>query len=239
MIMSICKRLKNITRLSFISLAPRRCEWNFYISNLQLILMIDGWGIPCEIVHRWMSLNSTDGPTLVHLKAWRHEATSHHLSLCWLRSVLFHDVTRPQCVKWLFLFHHTVIMFIASTREYVTLTAITRAIILATYLESSQLIGRSDTRRFHLRVPRYTIYTYTLYIQCITNELHRFDNITMYQDPSNLPDVMSHFCIYTGPHFVISMCRYLVISSHVATYSGLPNRSVRMLIYFAFLPPWN
>ena len=48
------------------------------------ILVIDGWGISCEIVLLWISLDFTDGQsTLVRVMAWCRQATSHYLSQCW------------------------------------------------------------------------------------------------------------------------------------------------------------
>ena len=50
--------------------------------------MIDAWGIPCEIALRWMSLAFADyKSTLVQVMAWCCQATSHHLSQCWPRSM--------------------------------------------------------------------------------------------------------------------------------------------------------
>ena len=68
--------------------------------NFQAILVIDGWGISCEITLRWMSLNLTDDKsTLVQVMAWCRQATSHYLSQCWPRSLSPYDVIRPQWVK--------------------------------------------------------------------------------------------------------------------------------------------
>ena len=39
------------------SMAPEGLEWNF---SFKLILVIIGWGISCEIVLIWMSLDLTD-----------------------------------------------------------------------------------------------------------------------------------------------------------------------------------
>ena len=62
--------------------------------------MINGWGISCEIVPRWISLDHTDDKsTWVQVMAWCHQATSHYLSQCWPRSMLPYGVTRPQWVK--------------------------------------------------------------------------------------------------------------------------------------------
>ena len=51
---------------SFNSLAPRKFEWNFRNVIFKQILVIDGWGISCEIGLIWMSLDFTgDQSTLV------------------------------------------------------------------------------------------------------------------------------------------------------------------------------
>ena len=65
-------------------------------------MLIDGWGISCEIALIWMSLDFTDDQsTLVQIMAWCHQATSHYLCQCWLRSLLPYGVTRPQWVKFI------------------------------------------------------------------------------------------------------------------------------------------
>ena len=82
------------------SLAPGRFEWNFWHVIFKQILVIDGWGISCEIALIWMSLDFPDDQsTLVQLMAWCHQATSHYLSQCWPRSLSPYGVTRPQWVK--------------------------------------------------------------------------------------------------------------------------------------------
>ena len=84
------------------SLAPGKFEWNFRYLILQIISMIDGWGISCELALRWMSLDLTDDKsTLVQVMAWCHQATSHYLSQCWPRSLSPYSVTRPQSVKFM------------------------------------------------------------------------------------------------------------------------------------------
>ena len=45
---------------SFNSLAPGKFEWNFRYKIFKQILVIDGWGISCEIVQIWMSLDFID-----------------------------------------------------------------------------------------------------------------------------------------------------------------------------------
>ena len=65
-----------------------------------LILVINGWGILCEIALRWISLDFTDDlSTLVQVMAWCGQATSHYLIRCWPRSSLPYGITRPQWVK--------------------------------------------------------------------------------------------------------------------------------------------
>ena len=66
----------------------------------QIISVIDGWGIFCELALRWMSLNLTDDKsTLFQVMAWRRQATSHYLRHCWPRSPSPYGVTRPQWVN--------------------------------------------------------------------------------------------------------------------------------------------
>ena len=56
-------------------------------SNFKWILVINGWGIYCEIPLIWMSLDFTDDQsTLVEVMAWCRQATSHYLSQCLPRS---------------------------------------------------------------------------------------------------------------------------------------------------------
>ena len=62
--------------------------------------MNDGWGISCEIAHRWMPQDlADDKSTLVQIMAWCHQATSHYLSQCWPRSMSPNGVIRPQLVN--------------------------------------------------------------------------------------------------------------------------------------------
>ena len=82
------------------SLAPGKFEWNFRHVIFKQISVIDGWGISCEIVLIWMSLDFTnDQSTLVQVMAWCHQATSHYLSQCWPRSLSLYGVIRPQWVN--------------------------------------------------------------------------------------------------------------------------------------------
>ena len=79
------------------SLAPGKFELTFIWIISKLILVTGGWGISCEIAHRWM--NFTDKSSLVQVMAWCHQATSHYLSQCRPRSMSPHGITRPQWVK--------------------------------------------------------------------------------------------------------------------------------------------
>ena len=84
----------------FISLAPGKFEWNFSYLIFKKILMIASWSISCELALIWMLLDLTnDRSTLVQVKAWRRQATSHYLSQCWPRAVSPNGVTRPEWVK--------------------------------------------------------------------------------------------------------------------------------------------
>ena len=86
------------------SLAPGKFEWNFKHELFKQILVIDSWGISCDIALIWMSLIFTDDrSTLVQVMAWCRQATSHYLSRCWFRSMSPNGVTRPQ---WVDLWSH-------------------------------------------------------------------------------------------------------------------------------------
>ena len=89
-----------VDRRQFNSLAPWKYEWNFIYVIFKWILVIDGWGISCQVALIWMSLDFTDNQsTLVHVMAWCHQATSHYLSQCWTRSLAPYGVIRPQWVN--------------------------------------------------------------------------------------------------------------------------------------------
>ena len=58
--------------------------------------MIDDWGISCEIVLRWKSLDLTDDKArLAQVMTWCHLATVHYLRQCWPRSMAPFGVTGP------------------------------------------------------------------------------------------------------------------------------------------------
>ena len=88
---------------SFNSLSPGKFEWNFGYLILQIISVIDGWVISCELALRWMSLDLTDDKsTLVQVMAWCHQATSHYLSQGWPRSLSPYGNTSPnELTHWL------------------------------------------------------------------------------------------------------------------------------------------
>ena len=76
------------------SLAPGKFWLNFRHVICKEILLIDGWGISCEIALIWMSLDFTDDQsTLVQVMAWCRQATSHYLNQCWPRSLPLYGVT--------------------------------------------------------------------------------------------------------------------------------------------------
>ena len=81
------------------SLAPGRFQRYFRKVIFQLLLVIDGWSISGKIVLKWMPMDFTDGKsTLVQVKAWCHQATSHYLSQCWPRCLSPYGIIRPQWV---------------------------------------------------------------------------------------------------------------------------------------------
>ena len=94
-----CHRLSIVFCLN--SLAPGKFEWNFRHVIFKPILVVDGWGISCEIALIWMSPDFTDDQsTLVQVMAWCRQATSHYMNQCWPRSISPYGVTRPQWVNY-------------------------------------------------------------------------------------------------------------------------------------------
>ena len=80
-------------------LALGRFKWNFRQVILNLILVIDEWGIFCEIALRRLSLDLTDKLTLVQVMAWSCQATGHYPSQCWPSSKTPYGVTTLQWVN--------------------------------------------------------------------------------------------------------------------------------------------
>ena len=95
------------------SLAPGKCEWNFRYLIFQVISVIDGWGISCELFAlRWMSSNLTDDKsTLVQVMAWCHQATIHYPSQCWLSLSLWPTSRHHRYFSTLVLVHIYVYLF--------------------------------------------------------------------------------------------------------------------------------
>ena len=84
------------------SLVPGKSEGNFRYLIFQIISVIDGWAISCELALICMSLDLTDGKsTLDQVMAWWCQATSHYLSQCWPSFLSPYGVTRPQWVNML------------------------------------------------------------------------------------------------------------------------------------------
>ena len=88
----------------FNSLAYGKFEWNFRDVIFQQILVIDGWGIACEIALIWMSLAFIDDQsTLVQVMAWCHQAIASRVtekSLFMVMNVLFYflpTILCPEC----------------------------------------------------------------------------------------------------------------------------------------------
>ena len=86
-------------------LAPGKYEWNFRYLILQIISVIDGWGISCELALIWMNVTRPYWWPVNIGSGNDCQATSHYLSQCWPRSLSPYGVTRPQWVKseWLYL----------------------------------------------------------------------------------------------------------------------------------------
>ena len=58
------------------------------------------WGIFCEIVPIWMSVDLTDDKSvMVQAMVWCRQVTNHYLNQCWPSSASSNGATRPQCVK--------------------------------------------------------------------------------------------------------------------------------------------
>ena len=94
------EQLKSAILVIINSLAPGKFQSNFRCLILQIISVIDGWGLSCELSLRWMSLDLTDDKsTLVQVMAWCCQATSDYLSQCWPRSLSPYGITGPQWVK--------------------------------------------------------------------------------------------------------------------------------------------
>ena len=95
--------------------------WSFRLIIFKPIVVIDGRGISCETALCWISLDFIDDKsTLVQVMAWCHQATSHYLSQCWLRSMSPYGVTRPQWVKQWRYYSLAIICWLKSSYNSVT-----------------------------------------------------------------------------------------------------------------------
>ena len=90
-----------IIKIRYIShIGPWEIKKKFRQVIFKQNLVIDGCGVSCEIIFRWMSMDLTDNKSaLVQVMAWCRQATSHYLSQCWLWPVLSYGVTRSQWVN--------------------------------------------------------------------------------------------------------------------------------------------
>ena len=80
------------------SLAPGRSGCNS-LTPILIFLRIDTFR-SYDNAFRWVPWVLTDDElTLVQVMACCHQATSHYLSQCWLRSLSPNGITRPQWVK--------------------------------------------------------------------------------------------------------------------------------------------
>ena len=101
--------------LTLKSLVPGRFKWNFRWVILKLILVIDGWGISCEIALKCMPVDLIDDKAaLVQAMAWCRQATSHYLSQCWPRSMSPYGVTWPRWVNVWCLFDTKQYLYLLS-----------------------------------------------------------------------------------------------------------------------------
>ena len=85
----------------FSSLAPGRFGNDFKSVILQHMLLIKFMSISGEIALMWMPQNTFDDrPILIRQYiAWRRQAISHHLNLCWTRSQAPYGATRFHWTK--------------------------------------------------------------------------------------------------------------------------------------------
>ena len=58
-----------------------------YVSNLKLILVMDGWGLSCENALGMSTDPIDDWSALVQVMTWCRQAASHHMSQNWPRSM--------------------------------------------------------------------------------------------------------------------------------------------------------
>ena len=83
------------------SLAPWKFALNFRHVIFKQILVIDGWGISCEMALIWMSLDLTDDQSRLvgSGNGLVPSGMNQYLSQCWPRSMSPNGVTGPQWVN--------------------------------------------------------------------------------------------------------------------------------------------
>ena len=96
----IHKKFWKIYFTNVYSLAPGRPGCHFKAAIFNLVLLIGIFTSSNHNAHRRMPWDFTDDKsTLVQVKAWCLQATSHYLSQCWPSSMSPYGVTKPQWVK--------------------------------------------------------------------------------------------------------------------------------------------
>ena len=141
----------------------------------QIISVIDGWVISCELALRWISLDLTDDKsTLVQVMAWCRQATSHYLSQCWPISLCRHmpslgpnELTyRGHCIILVKLGQYHFLISQGHPQQH---------IIWKTCFFYSR---KYMTNMYHLNVKKWYIYKYILClfktIECINNLYSHF-----------------------------------------------------------------
>ena len=111
------------------SFAPGKFEWNFRYFIFQVISVIDGWGISCELAPRWMSLELTDDKSSQHWFRWWLGAARQQ-AITWAN--VYPDLCRhmvllgPNELKLLWGFHQPVGSIVRQTapvfRDRATIT---------------------------------------------------------------------------------------------------------------------
>ena len=61
----------------------------------KLFFLVDGWGISCEITHRWMAVLLINKSALVRVIVWCRQATSHYLCQYRPRCMSSYGAIRP------------------------------------------------------------------------------------------------------------------------------------------------
>ena len=91
--------------IRFNSLTPGECGNDLKIATFKPVLWFDILWTSCKIAVGWMPQNPFDyKSTLVLVMAWYHHAASHYLNQCWSTSLIPCGITRPQWVKYKFIF---------------------------------------------------------------------------------------------------------------------------------------